>query len=326
MKLWRRKVMSQFENVFIFVSDALRFDYTPEKLIEDADSEVIRTLAPSHHSAKSFASIVSGLEASNHSVNHFGDKLDQNHVFEFFENSNLWDSERSSVRYMLDMAEKPDLEEMDEPFFWMERSHETHIPYGVLGHSNDESVNVDRSYFKSRSVEELKNIYSDAANQAYDHFRRHVEYLKEEGLYEDTLVIFTADHGDALGERVFGRRRYGHNVPATNIISEVPTVFYNCEIEADRMRSVDILPTALGLLGKNWLMDTDGVDIRDELPNNGECPTAPYIFHLEWVWSESKERWVMDNKSLAKALIEDHVPEKIFNKVGLEKKNIDFGD
>lgn len=318
--------MSNFNNIFIFVSDALRYGYLPDDLIEESDSDIIRTLAPSHHSAKSFASILSGLEVSNHSVNHFGDKLEQEHILEMFENSNLWDNEDSSIRYMLNLHDNPDLHEMDESFVWVERALETHIPYGTPGHDHESGETVQEDYFSNYTDQELKENYREAVNTSFEHFKNHIEYLKEKDLYEDTLVILTADHGDALGERVFGRKRYGHNAPATKIVAEVPTVFYNYEIEADRMRSVDIIPTALGLLGKNWLMDTDGVDIRDELPDRGECPTAPYIFHLEWVWSKSKEKWMMDKRSLAKALIEDHVPEKIFNKVGLEKKSIDFSD
>jgi len=318
--------MSEFKNVFIFVSDALRYGYLPDELIESSSSNVIRTLAPSHHSAKSFASILSGLEVSNHSVNHFGDRLKQDNILEMFEHSNLWDNEKSSIRYMLDLQENPDLDEMEEPFVWVERALETHIPYGKPGHDHESVEDVQEDYFSNYTDQDLKENYREAVDTSFQHFKKHLEYLKEEGLYEDTLIIFTADHGDALGERVFRRKRYGHNAPATKIVAEVPTIFYNYELQVDRMRSVDIVPTALNLIGKEWMMETDGVDIRREKPDRGECPTAPYIFYLEWEWSKSKEKWTMDKKSLAKALIEDHVPEKVFNKVGLEKKSIDFSD
>ena len=320
--------MAEFKNAFIFVSDALSYEEVPEQLVEEAESDAIRTLAPSMHSPKSFASLLTGLEVTNHEVYHFGDKLEQDHVLEMFENSNLFDDDRSGVRYMLGLGEEnPELTEMEEPFFWVERALETHLPYGYCDThgEEDEKESAEGEPLKGKSREEIQEEYRDAARKSFRHFKRHVEELKEMGVYEDTLVIFTADHGELLGQRVSGRRRYRHVKPASRPLAEVPTVFYNYEIEADRMRTVDILPTALDLLDKEWMMETDGESILKELPTQGKCPTGPYIFELDWHWDEKKKRWSMDRKSMLKGIFEDHCPEKVMTALGLNSHEIRFG-
>ena len=283
--------MAEFKNVFIFVSDALSYEEVPEQLIEEAESDAVRTLAPSMHSPKSFTSLLTGLEVTNHEVYHFGDKLDQTHVLEMFENSNLFDDDRSGVRYMLGLGdENPELTDMKEPFFWVERALETHLPYGYCNThgEEDEKESAEGEPLKGKSREEIQEEYRAATGKSFRHFKRHVEELKEMGVYEDTLIIFTADHGELLGQRVTGRRRYRHVKPASRPLAEIPTVFYNHEIEADRMRTVDILPTALDLLDKEWMMETDGESILRELPTEGKCPTGPYIFELDWHWDDKK--------------------------------------
>ena len=221
--------MSEFTNVFIFVSDALRYGYVPQELEERADSSVIRTLAPSHHSAKSFASLLSGLSPENHGVGHFGDKLEEDHILEFFPNSDLWDHKDSSVRFMLDLVERQDINEMEEPFIWVERGLETHVPYRDQGHNKQLSEEHSdwrggRYYFDNFENDgELRDKYNAAAQDAVDHFQRHVNYLRREDMLEDTLVIFTSDHGDILGERVFGRFRHQVIYPKYLLFSSITT-------------------------------------------------------------------------------------------------------
>ncbi|MFB6241279.1 MAG: sulfatase-like hydrolase/transferase [Candidatus Nanosalina sp.] len=324
--------MSEFKNVFIFVSDALGYRHTPEKLVEEAESPLIKGLCPSPNSAKSFSSMFTALEVSNHSVDHFGDVMEQDHVFELFENSNLWDAENSAVRYIFQLEDNPDLDEMDEPFFWAERSLETHTPYGKVGHDKeyDEEELEDwktegRYYATGQDDEKVRKDYAEAVEKSYRHFKRHVEYLKDNDLYEDTLVIFTADHGEALGERIWGRKRYEHGRPAHHLVAEVPIIFYNHEVNVEKMRTIDILPTALNLLDREWLLDdVDGVNILEHEVTEGECPTGPYIFDLEWRWNDRKKVWQPKPFSLVKALIEDYTPEKVLRKLGFDRKKIKF--
>jgi arylsulfatase A-like enzyme len=213
----------------------------------------------------------------------------------------------------------------------MERSLETHIPYGEPGHGEKLPEELtskwenSADYFSSHTHEEIMELYEDAARKSAEHFLDHVEELKERGIYEDTLIIFTADHGDAMGDRVFGRRRYDHNYPGCHHIAEVPTLFFNHKVEPDRMRSVDIVETALQLTGNSWMLDTDGVNVTEELPSEGECPTGPGIVDLNWRWNSTKGRWEMTPVSKLKALFEDLFPERLMRKLGMGRR-FNFGD
>jgi len=60
--------------------------------------------------------------------------------------------------------------------------------------------------FESDVVERLKNYYYRSVSYTAHQLGRLVEALKQFGLYEESLIIVTGDHGEEFGERGF----YGH--------------------------------------------------------------------------------------------------------------------
>lgn len=105
---------------------------------------------------------------------------------------------------------------------------------------------------------------------------RLVQGLKAAGVYEDTLIVFTADHGEMLGDRwMFGKR--GFFDPAFRI----PLIVRDPRPQADRSRgrrvesfseAVDILPTVLDWLGAAMPRSCDGVSLLPWL--RGETPAC----------------------------------------------------
>jgi len=80
------------------------------------------------------------------------------------------------------------------------------------------------------------------------HVGRILECLEEEGLRENTIVIFTADHGEWLGEHL----RFGKGFPAHDCVSRVPFLIRWPEAIAspgrtvhDLIEAVDVVPTLL---------------------------------------------------------------------------------
>ena len=53
---------------------------------------------------------------------------------------------------------------------------------------------------------EIPRLYEEGVRAFDRHFGRLLGYLREQGLYEDTAIVFVADHGEMLGER----DRWGH--------------------------------------------------------------------------------------------------------------------
>jgi len=75
-------------------------------------------------------------------------------------------------------------------------------------------------------------------------------FLRESGLDEDTLTVFTSDHGEGLGEH----RERTHGVFAYNTTLHIPLIFYQPKIFKEskaisqRVRHIDIMPTVLDIL------------------------------------------------------------------------------
>jgi arylsulfatase A-like enzyme len=84
-------------------------------------------------------------------------------------------------------------------------------------------------------------------------FGEFVQYLKSNGMYDDSIVILTSDHGDSLGDR----GQWGHAYTIFPEVMRVPLIVHlpewlRSKVETDLSRvalSADITPTLYELLG-----------------------------------------------------------------------------
>jgi arylsulfatase A-like enzyme len=83
-------------------------------------------------------------------------------------------------------------------------------------------------------------------------FGRFIDYLEARGLYENSVVVFTADHGDLLGEE----GRWGHAYNLNPEVVRIPLIIHRPtrlrELPSDTSAiafSTDIAPTLYRLLG-----------------------------------------------------------------------------
>jgi choline-sulfatase len=105
---------------------------------------------------------------------------------------------------------------------------------------------------------------------------RIVETLRARGLLDDTLLVITADHGESLGEH--GEQThaifvYDATVRVPLIVrypGQLPPIVYGGPV-----RSVDILPTVLGLLGLPGGDTMDGRDLGKALTGREAAPQLP---------------------------------------------------
>jgi arylsulfatase A-like enzyme len=106
------------------------------------------------------------------------------------------------------------------------------------------------------------DLYSDAqlrrARQGYyaavtevDHYCGVIlDKLKELGLEDNTIIVFTSDHGEWLGEQLL----FGKSYPAHDGVSRVPLIVRKPGGDVDKSRheiveAVDVLPTLLDAVG-----------------------------------------------------------------------------
>jgi arylsulfatase A-like enzyme len=96
---------------------------------------------------------------------------------------------------------------------------------------------------------------------------RFVEDLRGHGLFDDTLLIVTADHGENLGDHglmdhMFSIHRSIRHVP---LVIRYPPAFPSGAIVGDVVRLEDIAPTVLDVLGIEPLADIDGLTLRGDV-------------------------------------------------------------
>jgi len=107
--------------------------------------------------------------------------------------------------------------------------------------------------------------YAAGVSYVDDHVGQVVADLKDKGLYDDTLIIFVADHGEHLGEHgIF----YGHSLPYQEVL-HVPLIIKwpgggrAGTVVDDRVSIMDVLPTMLETVGLPEPAGLDGVSLVD---------------------------------------------------------------
>jgi hypothetical protein len=298
--------MTEFKNIYIYVSDALRYDYVPDSIAEEGN--VIPTLTPGSYTPISFSSMLTGMNPSNHNVRSFYDTLENKTFFDLFENHCYYDHPDSAMasKVFKNHTTSKELSEMEEPFLHVERALDTHTPYGEVGHGND--IPEDQSQEGDK-----KKLYQEGVKNTEKHFWDHVEELKELGLYEDTLIIFTSDHGELNGEKKLFQNRYGHNKPVCKELNIGPTVFLNYEEDNwDRARLIDLIPTALDIIREGSLEGIDGKSLNKELPSKGETMIQvsmkpPIIAKNNWYYKGEWEPGFSKIKPDIATVISDHL-------------------
>jgi arylsulfatase len=106
------------------------------------------------------------------------------------------------------------------------------------------------------------------------------QFLKEYGVYEETLTIVMGDHGEILHEKedYFGHHKYLYrgsmHIP---LIIKVPGM--QPRIIDERITTVDVLPTLLNALGIEVKNEMDGVSYWPLLASDSEVERPKTLFY-----------------------------------------------
>ena len=125
-----------------------------------------------------------------------------------------------------------------------------------------------------------------------------ISYLKSKRLYHNSLIVFTADHGDMLGDHNMWRKTYAYQ-SSTRIpfivkfphAMGVPTG--NCDRPAELR---DVMPTALDVAGVNIPGTVDGVSLQAVC--RGESSLRDYLHgeHCTCYSTSDENQFVTDGK------------------------------
>jgi len=122
--------------------------------------------------------------------------------------------------------------------------------------------------------------------------------LDEMGLRENTVIVFSADHGEAFGEHDgegHARNVYGE-VTQTPLILSFPFQLDPGIVVEARSENVDLWPTVLEILGLPALPDVDGRSMlpeivaaaRGETPPEGEDDGVAFA-QIDQAWGKTKQ-------------------------------------
>jgi arylsulfatase A-like enzyme len=109
------------------------------------------------------------------------------------------------------------------------------------------------SFQRNDCIRTVRPAYQGLISQLDHHLGRLFEHMAGSGRLDDTLIIFTADHGDFLGDHWLGEKELFYDT-----VQKVPFILVDPSPAADAtrgtieqrfMESVDVVPTLLDALG-----------------------------------------------------------------------------
>lgn len=139
-------------------------------------------------------------------------------------------------------------------------------------------------------VQMLRSIYLGLATEVDLHIGRIIQFLKDSGQYDDTLVLLTADHGEMLGDHhLWGKQNPydpAYHIPLMIHDPQNPTQF-GTVVEA-MTESIDFTPTILDLIDQPLPAGMDGRSLKPFL--TGKTPTVwRDCVHMELDFSEPNQ-------------------------------------
>lgn len=148
----------------------------------------------------------------------------------------------------------------------------------------------------------LVDLYDGEIRYVDDQIQSFFEALRERGLYEDSLVVLTADHGEGLGTEGF----YEHPRRLTEGLLHVPLVLAGPDVPSQRIEqpvSLRNLPsTVLGAV--NSPDPLPGVDLSEALTDPTAVPDEPIFAQVSKKHSSEVSFYARTPESVAGATLD----------------------
>ncbi|MCM8817259.1 MAG: sulfatase-like hydrolase/transferase [Candidatus Omnitrophica bacterium] len=140
--------------------------------------------------------------------------------------------------------------------------------------------------YVAQSVEELKVLltyYYTLITIIDEEIGRVVKFLEEKNLLENTIIVYTSDHGDFAGEHGLLHKNLGiyesiHRIPFIIRYPGCP----KGKIISELVESIDLYPTLCDLTGIKVPAGVEGISIIPIIEENKEGKKEVFC---EWYWS-----------------------------------------
>ena len=138
---------------------------------------------------------------------------------------------------------------------------------------------VSRTFSRDDVRREVIPVYMGLIKQIDDQMGVLFGWMREHGVFDNTLIVFTSDHGDYLGDHWLGDKDFFHDASV-----KVPLIIYDPSSVGDAARgstcdelveAIDLAPTFLAVAGGDPAAQSHRLEGRSLLPLlRGEKPEA----------------------------------------------------
>ncbi len=105
----------------------------------------------------------------------------------------------------------------------------------------------------------IRKLYFGLATEVDHHIGRLIDWLKQSGQYDDTLIVLTADHGEMLGDYgLWGKLTFHDAAFHVPLIIRQPHAAVRGITVTEPTESIDVTPTILDCLGLDIPHSMDG--------------------------------------------------------------------
>lgn len=215
----------------------------------------------------------------------------------------------------------------DEKFFLFLHTYETHHPYTPkkrqlkLFESNYngdlnwqitvemiEKINRGEIKLTVEDKQHIINTYDAEIRSMDESFGLLMDYLKKKKLYNNTLIIFTSDHGEEFGEHgtwaMHSHTLFNDQLHVPLLI-KLPKSKYASRKVDHLVMGIDILPTVMDLLGEKRSKDFEGRSLVSLIKG---IPPKKVVFaisqrdmqqtYVSDYWSVMTRKWKLYNAKL----------------------------
>jgi arylsulfatase A-like enzyme len=158
-----------------------------------------------------------------------------------------------------------------------------YVAYMRRHHLRREGLDPARHPAEERAMRQLRATYYGLMTEVDDQLGRIVALLKKTRRYDDTLIVFTTDHGEQLWDHwLLGKETFFDQSFHIPLIVRAPGSRFDAgrgRIVEQFTESVDVMPTILDLLGLAGPVQCDGASLEPFLA--GRAPRA-WRQHAFW--------------------------------------------
>ena len=128
------------------------------------------------------------------------------------------------------------------------------------------AVSQDNLLLEERDLRQIRATYFGMISEVDAQVGRLIDHLRETGAYDDTLIVFTSDHGEYLGDHwMFAKYSYHEQTFHVPLIIRDPAAEARAadgQVVEAFTESVDIMPTILDMIGQQPPAQCDGFSLH----------------------------------------------------------------